>query len=334
MRKPNAVAMVLVNEDLCARIWAPRYLSFITATISGALSVITVTGNLMVCVSVVKDPYKELRTPFNFYIINLALADLIVGLVTEPIAVWVHIREGFSLTMENVWIIHMSYFISCTASVLSLCALTMDRYNAITTPLKHRVSGLSLKRTLFTSGFIWIFSLSIPFIYFKLGFLTYSLVFANTAVSITFITLIFAYVRIFQTLTAQVKRWSRKDKKYGCRTRRNAILREERITKVFLLMLVLFVSCYSPSCAMIYVMNLCKSCSCYTLHWLRDLQFLFVLLSSSLNPFVYAWRIPPFRRAFMTLMKQKKDLSTRLVANISDATSSPKEIENFEVKNK
>lgn len=290
----------------------------------------------MVCVSVVKDPYKELRTPFNFHIINLAIADLIVGLVTEPIAVWLHIREGFSLSMENVWLIHMSYFISCTASVLSLCALTMDRYKAITSPLQHRISGLSLRRALLTTGVIWFVSLSLPFIYFKVGYLNYALVFANTAVIITFITLIFAYVRILQTLRVQVKRWSSKDKQNGFRTRKNAILREERITKVFLVMLVLFFCCYSPSCAMIYVMNFCKSCSCYTIHWLRDLQFLFVLLSSSLNPFVYAWRIPPFRKAFMNLLrvreKQIIGFATQLVVKNSDAPSSPKQVSQFEEK--
>ena len=242
--------------NLCATIWAPFYLSFITAAISGTLSLITVPGNLMVCVSVIKDPYKELRTPFNFHIISLAIADLIVGLVTEPIAVWLHIREGFSLSIENIWLIHMSYFISCTASVLSLCALTVDRYKAITAPLQHRISGMSLRRALLTTGVIWLISLSLPFIYFRVGYLTYAFVFANTAVIITFITLIFAYVRILHTLRAQVKQWTSKDKRYGSITRKNAILREERITKVFLLMLVFFFCCYSPSCAMIYVMNL------------------------------------------------------------------------------
>ena len=314
----------MLGNDSCEGTKAPRYLSFTTAGVSGLLSIITVSGNLVVCLAVLKDPYRELRTPFNFYIINLALADLIVGLITEPIAVWHHIREGLSLSTENVWLIHMSYFIACTASVLSLCALTMDRYKAIAAPLQHRISVLSLKRARITSGVIWLISLILPLIYFKVGYLTYAFAFANTAITITFITLVFAYVSIFLTLRAQVRRWNSKDRRYGSRTRKSAILWEKRITQVFLLMLLLFVCCYSPSCAMIYVMNLCTSCSCYTIHWLRDLQFLFVLLSSALNPFVYAWRIPPFRKAFWSLLlfrtlNRKENAS--VVRNNSDALS-------------
>jgi hypothetical protein len=37
----------------------------------------------------------------------------------------------------------------------------------------------------------------------------------------------------------------------------------------------------------LYMMSFCESCSCTALHWFRDLQFLFVIMNSSVNFFCY-----------------------------------------------
>lgn len=81
---------------------------------------------------------------------------------------------------------------------------------------------------------------------------------------------------------------------------------ERNITQVFVVMLGLFLCCYTPSLVMIYLMNLCSSCSCYTIHICRDMQFIFVLCSSALNPFIYAWRLPNFRKAFIKILRWRK----------------------------
>ena len=38
------------------------------------------------------------------------------------------------------------------------------------------------------------------------------------------------------------------------------------------------------------------------IHWLRDTSFLGVTLNSAINPFLYAWRLPSFRRALRTVI--------------------------------
>jgi hypothetical protein len=54
-------------------------------------------------------------------VVNLAAADLIIGFITEPLYVHYHIKEGLQISnvAEELITIHMVYFISCTASVLS-----------------------------------------------------------------------------------------------------------------------------------------------------------------------------------------------------------------------
>ena len=296
------------GANSCIGVPAPDALPFITAALSLTLAVITIPGNFLVCLAVFKDPYKRLKTPFTFFVVNLAVSDLIVGTVTEPISVWVHFREGFSLGLNYVWSIHMSYFISCTASVLNLAALTADRFTAITYPLQYR-ARLSTTRDGVIAALIWLFSCTVPFIYFEVGYLPYTFVFANTAIALTLIIFLVTYAGFLRSIRAQVLEWNtlqNSSQTEENRAKMRAAAFERNITQVFVVMLGLFLCCYTPSCVMIYVMNLCSSCSCYTIHILRDLQFIFVLCSSALNPFLYAWRLPNFRRAFVRILQLRK----------------------------
>ena len=175
-----------VVANSCEGVPAPTALSFITASLSLILAIVTVPGNFLVCLAVLKDPYKRLKSPFTFFVVSLAVSDLIVGMVTEPISVWLHFREGFSLKINYNWLVHMSYFISCTASVLNLAALTEDRFTAITYPLQYR-ARFGTKRAAGIVALIWFVSCSLPFVYLETGYLLYAFVFANTAIGLTFV---------------------------------------------------------------------------------------------------------------------------------------------------
>ena len=288
----------------CDDVTAPIPLSFFTGIVSLLLALVTIPGNLIVCIAVLKDPFKSLKTPFNFFVVNLAIADLVVGVVTEPLSVLTHFREGFSPEVGNYVVpIHMSYFISCTASVSNLAALTADRFAAISYPLQYRI-GFSTSRATVIAGLIWLVSCSLPFIYFKVGF--FRCVFGNTAVALTLLIFLFTYVRTLRAMRAQVLQWDaiqQSSQSEDNRARLRAASVEKNITQAFMVMLGFFLCCYIPSCIIIYIMNLCSSCNCTAIHVFRDLQFIFVLSSSALNPFVYAWRLPNFQRAFKQILR-------------------------------
>ena len=38
------------------------------------------------------------------------------------------------------------------------------------------------------------------------------------------------------------------------------------------------------------------------IHWVRDIQFVLVMANSGVNPFVYAWRLQSFRKAFKSIL--------------------------------
>lgn len=291
-------------ETPCVNSTAPAILPFITGGVSALLCLITVPGNLIVVMAVFVDPNKDLRSPFMYLVANLAMADLLVGLVTEPVSAFYHIKNALGVIDYEVLsaAVHMPFFISCTASVLSLAALTMDRYVAITSPFRYR-ANLSPLRALFACVIVWTISLSFPFAYLYLGFFSYAFLFANTAVVMTFLVLLFAYVRIYKIFRRQVREWdSLHDSTEDNRAKKIRMRWEQKITKTLLIMLVLFISCYLPACAGIYVINLCSTCGCDLVLFSRDIQFLLILANSSMNPFIYSWRLNNCRRAFIWIV--------------------------------
>ena len=170
-------------DKRCQAIGPPSELSFMTASMSIVFIITNIPGNILVILAVFLDPNKNLRTPFNWLVVNLAIADLIVGVITEPFFVYYHIKEGMkkNRVSEELMTIHMAYFVSCTASVLSLTSLAVERYLAVRVrkPNTYR-NKVTNKRILLTIVMIWLISLSLPNIYFHVGFPNYAFIFTNT----------------------------------------------------------------------------------------------------------------------------------------------------------
>ena len=164
---------------LCYGQWAPYPLSVFSATCCAILSVTATIGNALIVLAVWKDPLKTLHSPFNYFVVNLAVSDLIVGVFSLPIGAYVQTSEALGkLDTISVYAIHMSFFISATASIFSLMALSVDRWIVITYPLKHR-SYLTWTRCKIVSVVIAVISLSISWIYIKVGFIEYLMIFST-----------------------------------------------------------------------------------------------------------------------------------------------------------
>lgn len=282
---------------------APPFLSFFTAVVSGLFSLITVPCNVLVCLTILKSPaqFKSLRTPFTYFILNLAVTDLLVGAVTQPISVVYHIMEAYSVSSPRaIRCLQVLYFVTCTVSVFSILALTLERCFAISKPFKYR-QRVRNSRVFLASGVIWLLSPVFLVPYFSMGYRAYSFVFANVVILLTFCIVVYAYLKIIRAIRRRKK--FRKESLQGLfPANQKATLFEEKMTTTFILILILFAVCYVTPCLLMYVMNLCKPCSCDVIHWLRDTTFLAVTFNSAINPFLYAWRLPSFRRGLRAVM--------------------------------
>ena len=334
-------------EKRCLTTGAPTELSFLTTSLSMLFILTNIPGNLLIILAVIIDPNKNLRSPFNWLMANLAMADLIVGIATDPMSAYFHMKEGLNLNIskEDVRAIHITYFISCTASVLSLSTLAVERYLAIRKPHTYR-NEFTTKRILLTVAWIWFISLSLPQVYFKVGYITYAFIFANTSIVLAIIITCFTYslmlykikersqnlnqppvVASFTNISMEASTTITLSTLPPSPASSNSVivnsarLMERKVTKMFIVVLIALLCCYGPSTIMIYIMSFCESCSCVLLHWFRDLQFVFVIMNSSVNFYCYALRSSRFRSAFAKILKINRSRQRADFSNVQTERS-------------
>ena len=291
----------------CNGIPAPIEVSLFSTISYSVLSILTTIGNSCIVFVVYKDPFKKLKTPFMYFVVNLAIADLIVGCVFSPVGVYVHSSEAMGTLNETaVKVLHISFFMSATASILSLIALTIDRYIVITFPLKY-LKYLTWKRCVIITGVICFISLTFPFGYLKVGFIDYLVVDAFASMFLSFIIFIFTYIRIYKFLRKQTRSLAKHIKATAEESEEFQLQRlkqEKKVTRVFLWVLFLFLLTYGPASAMILTLKFCPHCDCYFRHWLRDLTLVFISVNSLMNPFIYTVRLKTFRKSLVYLTKK------------------------------
>ncbi|TRY60716.1 hypothetical protein DNTS_016447 [Danionella cerebrum] len=117
-----------------------------------------VAGNILVILSVVCN--RHLRSPTNYFIVNLAIADLLLGTTVLPVSATLEILDYwvFGRIFCDVWA--AVDVLCCTASIMSLCVISIDRYIGVSHPLQYPniVTG---RRALLAMLGVWILSLII-----------------------------------------------------------------------------------------------------------------------------------------------------------------------------
>ncbi|XP_011701710.1 PREDICTED: 5-hydroxytryptamine receptor 2A-like isoform X2 [Wasmannia auropunctata] len=89
-----------------------------------------VTGNLFVIAAILLE--RNLQSVANYLIVSLAVADLMVACLVMPLGAVYEINSGWSLGPELCDMWTSSDVLCCTASILHLVAIAVDRYWAVT----------------------------------------------------------------------------------------------------------------------------------------------------------------------------------------------------------
>uniref|UniRef100_A0A8D2N3W9 G-protein coupled receptors family 1 profile domain-containing protein n=1 Tax=Zonotrichia albicollis TaxID=44394 RepID=A0A8D2N3W9_ZONAL len=127
------------------------------AMLLALLIFIIVFGNVLVCMAVSRE--RALQTTTNYLIVSLAVADLLVATLCMPWVVYMEVRWRFSR-------IHCDIFVTldvmmCTASILNLCAISIDRYTAVAMPMLYNTRYSSKRRVTVMIAVVWVLSFAI-----------------------------------------------------------------------------------------------------------------------------------------------------------------------------
>ncbi|XP_070621171.1 alpha-1A adrenergic receptor [Erythrolamprus reginae] len=126
--------------------------------IFGGLILFGVLGNIVVILSVAC--HKHLQSVTHYYIINLAVADLLLTSTVLPFSAIYEILDCwvFGRIFCNIWA--AVDVLCCTASIMSLCVISIDRYIGMSYPLRYPAI-VTEKRGLLALVCVWALSLII-----------------------------------------------------------------------------------------------------------------------------------------------------------------------------
>ncbi|KAL0277538.1 UNVERIFIED_CONTAM: hypothetical protein PYX00_004785 [Menopon gallinae] len=116
--------------------WVAVVVIFLKSSIMGFIIMAALFGNLLVIVSVMR--HRKLRVITNYFVMSLALADMLVAIWAMCFNMSVELTNGrwlFGYFMCDVWNSLDVYF--STVSILHLCCISVDRYYAIVQPLDY-----------------------------------------------------------------------------------------------------------------------------------------------------------------------------------------------------
>ncbi|OWK55703.1 D(2) dopamine receptor isoform X3 [Lonchura striata] len=189
------------------------------AVLLALLIFIIVFGNVLVCMAVSRE--RALQTTTNYLIVSLAVADLLVATLCMPWVVYMEVVGEWRFSR-----IHCDIFVTldvmmCTASILNLCAISIDRYTAVAMPMLYNTRYSSKRRVTVMIAVVWVlsFAISCPLLFGlnntdekeciigNPAFVVYSSI---VSFYVPFIVTLLVYVQIYIVLRRRRKRVSTK----------------------------------------------------------------------------------------------------------------------------
>ncbi|XP_028303118.1 neuromedin-U receptor 2 [Gouania willdenowi] len=95
------------------------------------------SGNLLTCAVIAK--HKKMHNPTNFYLVSLAMSDLLVLMFGMPLEIY-ELWENYPFPFGEGGCYFKTFLFEtiCFASILNVTALSVERYIAVVHPLKTR----------------------------------------------------------------------------------------------------------------------------------------------------------------------------------------------------
>ena len=285
--------------------------------INTPFAIFAVLSNLLIVITIGKS--QELRVPANILLGSLAVTDLLVGLITQPLFITWRLMLHYPSTICNSEVVHSLYecFLHLCAggSFLSLAYLSTDRFLAVSKPLHYRanVTTTQAARNMVILWLAWI----------GIVVLRYSGIDEETNQTITSViagTLVIYLVAAQIALIVSVKRNNIHDLLSEGNATVIASKREARIALTIVYIFLALLVFLLPAVVVQIVLGFTSSNKSKTE---LNLAISALLINSSVNPLIYFWRGRDLRKAarLLFLGPTTRAGDSRLSSNSPDKNS-------------
>lgn len=324
-----------LSPELASLINTVDLVHLISGVYLSIIAVLTIIGNGLLLLAIMKDPFKSFRTPTTLFVVGLAVADFLTGTVVEPLTAYIYIGVylKFHLNPEKQkafknctnFTSHFS-FITMNASFLILLALTFCQYVAISFPHRHRsvvnhrnVMTVLIVITIYSVLFSLLPEYNVPL---RLKWEIDVLLNTNAIA----LVLLLSYGLLYRAYYLHLSRVSSLDENDAARARRRE--QEREFTTVNLLLVSFFLVLTLPS-IILWNLTLYKYYDTRSLPPDQQLRlflanaliFDVLVMKFALDPCIYAWRLSKYRQAIKKVIKCGQDVSEIDAGTSTNTTS-------------
>ena len=255
--------------------------------LNAPVMLLSIIGNALVLVAILRTP--SIRSPSVIFLCNLAVSDLLVGLVVEPAYIAEQIVRTVTVPQKAV---KTMGFAGCGVSLWTITAITVDRFLALHYHLQYP-NLMTTSRAIYTIVTIWciitLFSFSIlwsPRIYYFLG---------AFCITICLLVCLVCFIKIYRIVRRhQLQIHVQQQAVENSTDAKNHHIRQStRSAKNIFIYFLAMILCYSPFSIVVIISGFTG----VDLKVILTFSFTVVLMNSSINPFLYCWRMTELRSA-------------------------------------
>ena len=265
------------------------------------LSITAFLGNFLILVALNKE--SSLHPPSKLLYRSLATTDLLVGLVTQPLAAthWMSlVHEHWSFCQYARGAAFISGFVLCSVSLLTLTAISVDRLLALLLGIRYR-QIVTLKRTCIITATFWILSVAAGSFYISHNRIVIwcTIIFIPSCSVIS----IASYTKIFRTLRHHQARVQDHVQQQPSQTTALNMARYRKAVNSALWVQLALAVCYVPKFTMLVVRTYRKTYPSHVVV-IEAITTILTYFNSTLNPFLYCWKIKEVRQAVKQTIRQ------------------------------
>ena len=265
------------------------------------LSITAFLGNTLILVALHKE--TSLHPPSKLLYRNLAITDLCVGIILDPLAVTYLtsvVKERWDICYHANWAANFLSYTLCTVSLLTLTAISVDRLLALLLGLRYR-QVVTFRRTCITVTGFWILSIVGASTLFLNRRITSWCLYIVSALCL--VTTTFAYTKIFFTLRHnQIHVQNHVAQGQPSQAITLNIARYRKAVYSTLWVQGALVACYLPFGIVVALTP--QQGMTLSVYLVRRFTVSLLYLNSSLNPFLYCWKIREVRQAVKKTLRQ------------------------------
>ncbi|XP_062574419.1 melanopsin-like isoform X2 [Saccostrea cucullata] len=278
--------------------------------------IFAIVGNFMVIAVVWR--HRGMRTRTNMFIVNLAIADFLIGILLAPFSLTTLIAHDWILGDALCFLNSFLNAVCFLTSLQTLMYISIHKYLSITRPL-IRITKCKIL-IMIMAAWLWgiICAALTTFILSHYEYKEKTMQCGpaypgNTIQSIIFHFIIqtsnlylplgimlFCYIRIFQEIKEHMQRMDEN----SAMDRKQIFSQQRRVTITLFIVLACFVVCWFPYCVYANYVTFVEDKKTIPA-WANAVAYCAGYMNSACNPIIYAWRSPSFREGYKEILCQE-----------------------------